>query len=153
MALGLLPLWDGAPVTLQRLFALPFRPVMWLIGVPWQETGGAAMLMATKTVLNEFVAYLDFSTLPPDSFQPRTRIVLTYALCGFAEFRQPGHHDRRDRRDDPGAAARNRRAGIALDPVRHAGDLHERRAGGTVDLTGEGENTCTGPIGVNATGR
>jgi CNT family concentrative nucleoside transporter len=86
MALGLLPPWDDAPVTLQRLFALPFRPVMWLIGVPWQETGGAAMLMATKTVLNEFVAYLNFSTLPPDSFSPRTRIILTYALCGFANF-------------------------------------------------------------------
>jgi CNT family concentrative nucleoside transporter len=86
MALGLLPPWDDAPVTLQRLFALPFRPLMWLIGVPWQETGGAATLMATKTVLNEFVAYLDFSTLPAGSFSPRTRIVLTYALCGFANF-------------------------------------------------------------------
>ncbi len=86
MAFGLLPLWDDAPVTLQRLFALPFRPVMWLIGVPWQETGGAATLMATKTVLNEFVAYLNFSTLPPGTFSPRTRIILTYALCGFANF-------------------------------------------------------------------
>jgi len=86
MAFGLLPLWDDAPVTLQRLFAVPFRPVMWLLGVPWQETGGAATLMATKTVLNEFVAYLNFSTLPPDSFSPRTRIILTYALCGFANF-------------------------------------------------------------------
>jgi CNT family concentrative nucleoside transporter len=86
MAFGLLPQWDAAPVTLQRLFALPFRPVMWLVGVPWSETGGAATLMATKTVLNEFVAYLNFSTLPPDSFSPRTRIILTYALCGFANF-------------------------------------------------------------------
>ena len=84
--LGLLPLWDHAPVTLQRLFSLPFRPLMWLIGVPWAETNGAAMLMATKTVLNEFVAYLNFSTLPPDAFSPRTRIILTYALCGFANF-------------------------------------------------------------------
>jgi len=86
MLLSLLPLWDHAPVTLQRLFALPFRPVMWLLGVPWTETAGAAMLMATKTVLNEFVAYLDFSTLPPGTFSARTRIVLTYALCGFANF-------------------------------------------------------------------
>ena len=44
------------------------------------------MLMATKTVLNEFVAYLDFSHLPPGSFSPRTRMILTYALCGFANF-------------------------------------------------------------------
>ena len=86
MALGLLPDWNGAAVTLQRLFALPFRPVLWLIGVPWAETGAAAMLMATKTVLNEFVAYLNFSQLPPETFSPRSRIILTYALCGFANF-------------------------------------------------------------------
>jgi CNT family concentrative nucleoside transporter len=86
MALGMLPVWDGAAITLQRLFALPFRPVMWLIGVPWAETGAASMLMATKTVLNEFVAYLDFSQLPPETFSPRSRMILTYALCGFANF-------------------------------------------------------------------
>jgi concentrative nucleoside transporter, CNT family len=86
MALGLLPDWDGAAVTLQRLFAIPFRPVMWLIGVPWPETAAASMLMATKTVLNEFVAYLNFSLLPPETFSPRSRMVLTYALCGFANF-------------------------------------------------------------------
>jgi CNT family concentrative nucleoside transporter len=86
MALGLLPYWDGATVTLQRLFALPFRPVMWLIGVPWTETAAASMLMATKTVLNEFVAYLNFSQLPVDAFSPRTRMILTYSLCGFANF-------------------------------------------------------------------
>ncbi len=86
MALGLLPDWDGASVTLQRLFALLFRPIMWLIGVPWGETGAASTLMATKTVLNEFVAYLNFSQLPPDTFSPHSRVVLTYALCGFANF-------------------------------------------------------------------
>ena len=86
MGLALFPDWGGGPVTLQRLFALPFRPVLWLIGVPWAETGAASALMATKTVLNEFVAYLNFSSLPPDSFTPRTRMVLTYALCGFANF-------------------------------------------------------------------
>jgi concentrative nucleoside transporter, CNT family len=86
MALGLLPDWDGGAVTLQRLFALPFRPVLWLIGVPWTETGAASMLMATKTVLNEFVAYMNFSMLPAETFSPRTRMILTYALCGFANF-------------------------------------------------------------------
>jgi len=86
MGLALFPDWGGGPLTLQRLFALPFRPVLWLIGVPWAETGAASALMATKTVLNEFVAYLNFSSLPPDSFTPRTRMVLTYALCGFANF-------------------------------------------------------------------
>jgi CNT family concentrative nucleoside transporter len=86
MGLTLLPDWNGAPITLQRVFAQPFRPLMWLIGVPWAEAQAAAMLMATKTVLNEFVAYLDFSRMPPDAFTPRTRVILTYALCGFANF-------------------------------------------------------------------
>jgi concentrative nucleoside transporter, CNT family len=86
MTLGLLPNWDGAAVTLQRLFAVPFRPVMWLIGVPWAEAGAASTLMATKTVLNEFVAYLNFSQLPVGTFSPRSRMILTYALCGFANF-------------------------------------------------------------------
>lgn len=86
MGLARVPDWGEAPITLQRLFALPFRPVMWLIGVPWAETSAAAGLMATKTVLNEFVAYLNFSTMPAEAFSPRTRMILTYALCGFANF-------------------------------------------------------------------
>jgi len=86
MILALLPAWHSQPITLQTIFSVPFRPVLWLIGVPWAETGGAATLMATKTVLNEFVAYLQFSQLPVDTFSPRTRIILTYALCGFANF-------------------------------------------------------------------
>jgi CNT family concentrative nucleoside transporter len=85
-ALGGLPHWGDAAITLQRLFSWPFRPVMWLIGLPWDEAGTAATLMATKTVLNEFVAYLNLSTLPPDTLAPRSRLILTYALCGFANF-------------------------------------------------------------------
>jgi CNT family concentrative nucleoside transporter len=81
--LGLLP-WNG--VTLQAGFALPFRPVLWLMGVPWAETAVASGLMATKTVLNEFVAYLNLAGLPPGSLSPRSTLILTYALCGFANF-------------------------------------------------------------------
>ena len=83
--LGLLPHGE-TPITLQSAFALVFRPVMWLIGVPWAETGQAAALMATKTVLNEFVAYIDLAKLPPDALVPHTRLMMTYALCGFANF-------------------------------------------------------------------
>jgi CNT family concentrative nucleoside transporter len=86
MGLAHLPDWGGEAVTLQRIFALPFRPLLWTMGVPWAETGPASVLMATKTVLNEFVAYVNFVHMPPDTFSPRTRIVLTYALCGFANF-------------------------------------------------------------------
>ncbi len=85
-ALGLLPHWGDGAVTLQRIFSWVFRPLMWLIGIDWNETGTAATLMGTKTVLNEFVAYLNFSTLPPDTFTPHARLILTYALCGFANF-------------------------------------------------------------------
>ena len=82
MALGVLP----GGWTLQSLFALPFRPVMWLIGIPWNEAPAAALLMGTKTVLNEFVAYLGLAALPPDALAPRSRLILTYAMCGFANF-------------------------------------------------------------------
>ena len=65
---------------------LVFRPVVWLIGVPWGESGVAAELMATKTVLNEFVAYLHLSQLPPGRLSPHAALILTYAMCGFANF-------------------------------------------------------------------
>ena len=84
MALGLLPF--GEAVTLQRMVAWPLRPVMWLIGVPWAEAGTAAMLMATKTVLNEFVAYLNMAALPAEALSAPSRLIMTYALCGFANF-------------------------------------------------------------------
>ncbi len=84
--LALLPPIAGAPITLQWIAAWPFRPLLWLIGIPWPETAPAALLMATKTVLNEFVAYIDLSQLGPAAFTPRSRLILTYALCGFANF-------------------------------------------------------------------
>jgi concentrative nucleoside transporter, CNT family len=85
-ALGLLPSWGGGPITLQRLFAYAFRPVMWLIGIPADETATAAALMGTKTVLNEFVAYVDLAKLPDGALSPHSRLIMTYALCGFANF-------------------------------------------------------------------
>jgi CNT family concentrative nucleoside transporter len=85
-ALGLLPNLAGAPVTLQRLFAYAFRPIMWLIGIPGPETATAAALMGTKTVLNEFIAYVDFAHLPADALSAHSRLIMTYALCGFANF-------------------------------------------------------------------
>ncbi|MGC8475193.1 MAG: NupC/NupG family nucleoside CNT transporter [Acetobacteraceae bacterium] len=84
-ALALAGVWGGGPITLQRLFAIPFRPLLWLIGVPWRETAAAAGLMATKTVLNEFVAYRALAGMG-GVFDPRTRVILTYSLCGFANF-------------------------------------------------------------------
>ncbi|WP_041778447.1 NupC/NupG family nucleoside CNT transporter [Beijerinckia indica] len=82
--LALLPFAD--PITLQGLFAWLFKPIMWLIGIPGQDIETAARLMGTKMVLNEFVAYLDLAHLSGESLEPRSRLMLTYALCGFANF-------------------------------------------------------------------
>ncbi len=84
MVLGLLPLAEA--LTLQRIFAWPMRPVVWLIGVPWGESQVAAHLLATKTVLNEFVAYLDMAGISGAALSAHSRLVMTYALCGFANF-------------------------------------------------------------------
>jgi concentrative nucleoside transporter, CNT family len=84
--LGLLPDLAGAPLTLQRLFAWAFRPLMWLIGIPGPDTATAAALMGTKTVLNEFVAYAHLAHLPATALSPRSRLIMTYTLCGFANF-------------------------------------------------------------------
>jgi concentrative nucleoside transporter, CNT family len=84
--LNLLPDIGGEPITLQRLFAYVFQPIMWLIGIPGPETAAAARLMSTKTVLNEFIAYVDFAHTAPEALSARSRLILTYAMCGFANF-------------------------------------------------------------------
>jgi CNT family concentrative nucleoside transporter len=84
--LGKLPDVGLGPLTMQGLFALPFRPIMWLIGIPWSESGIAATLMGTKTVLNEFVAYLTLAALPGTALSPHSRLIVTFSLCGFANF-------------------------------------------------------------------
>ena len=84
--LGLLPDLGGAPISLQRLFGYLFAPIAWLIGIPWAEAETAGALLGTKTVLNEFIAYLDLSALPGEALSERSRLILTYALCGFANF-------------------------------------------------------------------
>jgi CNT family concentrative nucleoside transporter len=90
MMLGVLPDFAGAPLTLQRLFAYAFMPVMWLIGIPAVEIATAAHLMATKTVLNEFVAYVDLAHVPAGTLGDHSRLILTYAMCGFANFGSAG---------------------------------------------------------------
>ena len=59
-------------------------PLAWLAGVPWAEAPVAGGLLGTKTVLNELVAYLDLAALPPEALSARSRLIMTYALCGFA---------------------------------------------------------------------
>jgi len=86
LGLGLLPDWNGAAVTLQRLLGWLMAPLVWLAGVPWNEAATAGALMGTKTVLNEFIAYVDLAQLPAEALSPRSRLIMTYCLCGFANF-------------------------------------------------------------------
>lgn len=88
--LALLPLVDGAPVTLRRAFGWLLAPVMWAIGVPWDQAGAAGALMGTKAVLNEYVAYLDLAAVPPGTLEPRSLLIVTYALCGVANLASVG---------------------------------------------------------------
>lgn len=84
--LGALPDVAGAPVTLERMLGYVMAPVCWLMGVPWSEAVTAGSLMGTKTVLNEFIAYLRMAALPADTLGPRSRVIMLYAMCGFANF-------------------------------------------------------------------
>ena len=63
---------------------------MWMLGVPWEDAPAAGALMGTKAVLNEYVAYLDLSALPADTFDLRSRLIVTYALCGVANLASIG---------------------------------------------------------------
>jgi CNT family concentrative nucleoside transporter len=88
--LGLLPEFAGAAISLQRLLGLVMAPVCWLMGLPWDQAVTAGSLMGTKTVLNELIAYVEFAKLPPGALDPRARLIMLYALCGFANFASLG---------------------------------------------------------------
>ncbi len=84
--LGLLPDILGAPLTLQRALGWIMAPVCWLMGIPWSQAVTAGGLMGIKTVLNELLAYLQLAALPPGTLDPRSRLIMLYAMCGFANF-------------------------------------------------------------------
>jgi concentrative nucleoside transporter, CNT family len=79
--------WFGLEdLTFQRLVGFVFAPIMFLIGVPWSEAGTAGGLFGTKLVLNEFVAFIDLGAMPAGALGERSRAIITFALCGFANF-------------------------------------------------------------------
>jgi CNT family concentrative nucleoside transporter len=84
--LSLLPQVAGAPITLQRVLGIVMAPLVWIMGIPWSEATAAGALMGTKTVLNELIAYMDLAKLPQGTLSPRSSLMMTYALCGFANF-------------------------------------------------------------------
>jgi len=76
----------GDALTLQAILGYALAPLAWLIGIPWAEAGTAGALMGTKIVLNELIAYLNLSGLEPGTLSDHSRLIMTYALCGFANF-------------------------------------------------------------------
>jgi concentrative nucleoside transporter, CNT family len=84
--LSLLPDIGGSAVTLQRMLGYLMAPVCWLMGVPSAQATTAGALMGIKTVLNEFIAYVEFAKLPADALDARSRLIMLYAMCGFANF-------------------------------------------------------------------
>jgi len=84
--LALLPQMGGAPVTMQRVLGYLMAPLVWAMGIPWAEAPTAGALMGTKTVLNEFIAYMELANLPMNALSNRSELMMTYALCGFANF-------------------------------------------------------------------
>jgi CNT family concentrative nucleoside transporter len=84
--LGLVTEPFGFKLTFERILGWLFAPLAWLAGVPWRECSVAGTLLGLKTVLNEFVAYLQLAGTSAEALSPRSRLILTYALCGFANF-------------------------------------------------------------------
>ena len=85
-----LPEVGGAPLSAERMLGVVFAPLAWAVGVPWSEAGAAGQLLGEKTVLNEFVAYLHMAALPDQALSPHSRLLMTYALAGFANFGSVG---------------------------------------------------------------
>ncbi len=80
----------GAPLTLERMLGWLFAPLVWLMGVPADQMVTAGGLLGVKVILNELIAYLRMAALPAGSLDPRSGMIMVYALCGFANFASVG---------------------------------------------------------------
>jgi CNT family concentrative nucleoside transporter len=83
-AIGLLPDVGGAPLTLERIAGWIFSPIAWLMGIPWAEAQTAGSLLGIKSVLNEFIAFIQLAQLDPGALSERSRTIAVYGICGFA---------------------------------------------------------------------
>jgi CNT family concentrative nucleoside transporter len=88
--LAFLPPLDGRPVTLQLLFGYAFAPVAYIIGAPWSEAQAAGGILGTKLFLTEFIAFIELGALPENVISERTRMIMAYAICGFANVASVG---------------------------------------------------------------
>ena len=84
--LGVLPAVGGEALSIQRILGWIFSPLVYMIGIPWAEAQTAGALMGVKTVLTEFIAFLDLGATPVEDLGPRSRMITAHAICGFANF-------------------------------------------------------------------
>ena len=83
---GIGGLFGYPDLTFQLILGWIFAPVMFLIGIPWDQAGAAGGLFGTKIVLNEFVAFIQLGGMDAGILSDRSRAIVTFALCGFANF-------------------------------------------------------------------
>jgi CNT family concentrative nucleoside transporter len=88
--LGQFPPVAGAPLSVERGLGLVFSPLAWTMGIPWREAPAAGALLGVKLVLTEFTAFANLSHLPAGAVSDRTRVIMTYALCGFGNIASVG---------------------------------------------------------------
>jgi CNT family concentrative nucleoside transporter len=84
LILGIFPDVAGAPLTIERILGVVFSPLAWTLGVDWSEAGKAGWLLGVKLMLTEFIGFIELGSIPADQMSERTRMIMTYALCGFA---------------------------------------------------------------------
>ena len=88
--LAALPFVGGEPITLERIAGWIFAPIAWCMGIPWAEAQLAGSLLGVKTILNEFVAYVNLAGIDASQFSEKSRLIMLYGLCGFANLSSVG---------------------------------------------------------------
>ncbi len=88
--LAIAPDAGGEPLTLQRIFGFVFAPVAYMIGLPWADAPEGGAILGTKLFLTEFIAFIDLGAIPEGAISERSRMIMTYAICGFANVASVG---------------------------------------------------------------
>jgi CNT family concentrative nucleoside transporter len=88
--LGMLGDVHGAPVSVERILGIVFAPLAWALGIRWADAPTAGSLLGVKLVLTEFTAFIRMGAIPTGVIDERTRVIMTYALCGFANIASVG---------------------------------------------------------------
>jgi CNT family concentrative nucleoside transporter len=79
-----------APLSLQRILGVALSPLAFVMGIPWEEAMRAGQLIGTKLAMNEVMAFIELAKMPSEALSPHSRLIMTYALCGFANLSSIG---------------------------------------------------------------